>query len=266
MIELTLIGIGTGNPDHLTLQAAAAIAAADLILIPHKGADKDDLAGLRRAICDRHLGPATRVVEFDMPRRDAADPDYRRGVDRWHDAIAAIWQARISAELPEGQGKVALLVWGDPSLYDSTLRIADRLSLPVKLRVIPGITAIQALCAAHAIPLNRIAEPVTITTGRQLRDHGWPEGADTVVVMLDGETSFQTLPPDGVTIWWGAFLGMAEEITDHGPLAETAPRIVETRARARAAHGWIMDIYLMRRETPATGPMNNRGAAMPLLG
>ena len=30
-----------------------AIAAADLILIPLKGAEKDDLAGLRRRICDR---------------------------------------------------------------------------------------------------------------------------------------------------------------------------------------------------------------------
>lgn len=248
MIELTLIGIGTGNPDHLTLQAAADIAAADLILIPLKGAGKEDLAGLRRAICDRHLGAATRVVEFDLPRRDSADPDYRHGVNRWHDAIAAAWEAEIRAHLPALSGRVALLVWGDPSLYDSTLRIADRLSLPLTRRVIPGITAIQALCAAHAIPLNRIGAPVEITTGRRLRDHGWPEGADTVVVMLDGECSFRALPPEGLTIWWGGFVGMDEQTLDHGPLAEAGPRIEKRRAEARAAHGWIMDIYLLRRD------------------
>lgn len=247
MIELTLIGIGTGNPDHLTGQAAKAICAADLILIPLKGAEKDDLAGLRRAICDRHLGQDTRVVEFDLPRRDTADPDYRHGVNLWHDAIARAWEAEIRTHLPALSGRVALLVWGDPSLYDSTLRIADRLSLPLTRRVIPGITAIQALCAAHAIPLNKIGAPVAITTGRRLRDHGWPKGVDTVVVMLDGECSFRTLPPEGVTIWWGGFVGMAEEILDHGPLAQAGPRIVAARAAARAAHGWIMDIYLLRR-------------------
>ena len=250
MIELTLIGIGTGNPDHVTLQAIQAMRGADLILIPLKGADKADLAGLRRHICRSHLqGCATRIVEFDLPVRDADDPDYRRGVNLWHDRIAEAWQAAITAHLPEASGRVALLVWGDPALYDSSLRIAERLAarLAVTTRVIPGITAIQALCAAHAIPLNLVAEPVQITTGRRLADHGGPEGADTVVVMLDGGCAFQTLPPEGIRIWWGAFLGMAEEITCAGPLADAGPRIIGMRQTARARHGWIMDIYLMRR-------------------
>lgn len=247
MIELTLIGIGTGNPDHLSLQAAAEIAAADLILIPLKGAGKEDLAGLRRRLCDSHAGPQARIVEFDLPRRDATDPDYKHGVTRWHDAIAESWQAQIRAHLPQLAGRVALLVWGDPSLYDSTLRIADRLTLPLKRRVIPGITAIQALCAAHAIALNAVGAPVQITTGRQLRQHGWPAGADRIVVMLDGEASFQSLDPAGLTIWWGAFLAMPEQLLVHGPLAQAGPEILRTRASARAAHGWIMDIYLLER-------------------
>lgn len=250
MIELTLIGIGAGNPDHLTLQAIAAIQEADLVLIPLKGAEKNDLAGLRRAICGRHLGPSARIAEFALPRRNSADPDYLDSVEYWHDAIADAWRDKIRCHLPALSGKVALLVWGDPSLYDSTLRIADRLAreLPVSRHVIPGITAIQALCAAHTIPLNRIGAPVQITTGRRMRDHGWPEGVDTVTVMLDGECSFQALPPEGLSIWWGAYIGMAGQILDHGPLSEAGPRIIAARARARAAHGWIMDIYLLRRD------------------
>lgn len=242
MRELTLIGIGTGNPDHLTAQAARAINAADLVLVPRKGPDKADLADLRRQILAQVLSnPATRVVEFDLPRRDASNPDYRAGVDDWHAAIARAWAAAADAD------HVALLVWGDPSLYDSTLRIAARLEPAPRVRVVPGITAIQALCAAHAIPLNEIGAPVTITTGRRLRDAGFPPGVDTCVVMLDGETSFATLDPQGVTIWWGAYLGMADEVLDHGPLAEAGPRIIATRAEARARHGWIMDIYILRR-------------------
>ncbi|MES2664525.1 MAG: precorrin-6A synthase (deacetylating) [Pseudomonadota bacterium] len=245
MTQLFLIGIGTGNPDHLTRQAIRALNGADLILIPRKGAGKADLADLRRQICLEVLTRPVPVAEFDLPTRDPATPDYIARVNDWHDAIAAVWASTIAAH-PLAQ-KVALLVWGDPSLYDSTLRIAARLTPAPQITVIPGITSLQVLTAAHAIPLNDLAAPVLVTTGRQLRDHGWPERVDTLAVMLDGECSFQTLPPDGVTIWWGAYVGMPEQILLSGPLADTTPKILQTRAAARAAHGWIMDIYLLRR-------------------
>lgn len=245
MTTLSLIGIGTGNPDHLTLQAIREINAADLVLIPRKGEGKADLAELRRAILREVLtNPATRVAEFDLPVRDEAVVDYRERVDGWHDAIAGVWEAAMGSPRPP---RVALLVWGDPSLYDSTLRIAARLSPAPKLRVIPGITSLQALTAAHAIPLNTIGGPITITTGRQLRDHGWPEGAETLAVMLDAGGAFMAIPSEGVTIWWGAYVGMPEEIVIAGPLAEVSQHILETRAEARAQHGWIMDIYILRR-------------------
>ena len=247
MITLSLIGIGTGNPDHLTRQAMRALNAADLILIPRKGDSKADLADLRRAIVAEVVtNPATRIAEFDLPTRNEATADYRRRVDDWHDAIAAVWARAIDHHLG-ATGRVALLVWGDPSLYDSTLRIAARLQPAPQIEVIPGITSIQALTAAHAIPLNEINGPVVITTGRRLRDEGFPLGTDTCVVMLDGECSFQHLPPEGLAIWWAGFAGMPEQITESGPLAEAAPRIIAARAAARAAHGWIMDIYLLRR-------------------
>jgi precorrin-6A synthase len=253
MIALDLIGIGTGNPRHLTLQAIDAINAADLILIPTKGAEKDDLAGLRRQICaDVLTNPTTKVVEFALPVRDPAIADYRTRVDAWHDAIAAIWVETIRTHLGDGT-RVAFLVWGDPSLYDSTLRIAERVArlLPLKTRVIPGITSIQALTAAHAIPLNEINGPVVVTTGRQIRDNGFPDGADTAVVMLDGELSFRALDPEGLRIWWTGYAGMDNEISLSGAVSEVTDGIVKTRAEARAAHGWIMDIYLLRRSTPA---------------
>ncbi|MBE1283991.1 MAG: precorrin-6A synthase (deacetylating) [Rhodobacteraceae bacterium] len=249
MITLSLIGIGTGNPQHLTLEAVEALNTQDLILIPNKGVGKDDLAGLRRTICERVIrGAGPKIVEFDLPTRDEATRDYRQRVDDWHDAIARIWWNNIQAHLPKG-GTVGFLVWGDPSLYDSTMRIAERLKplADLSVQIIPGITSIQALTAGHAIPLNEINGPVVITTGRQIRDNGWPAGADTVVVMLDGACSFQSLAPQGVQIWWSGFAGMPEEITVSGPLTDVGQKIIETRAQARADHGWIMDIYLMRR-------------------
>ncbi len=246
MFDLTLIGIGTGNPDHLTAQGAHAIAQADLILIPRKGDDKADLAELRLDIIRQVEGDTPkRVAHFDIPkRRDAKG--YLQGVDDWHDAIAGLWQREISAANPAPQS-VTLLIWGDPSLYDSSLRIAARLDPAPKTRVIPGITALQALTAAHCIPVNDIGAPFLVTTGRRLREEGWPEGIDTIAVMLDGQCSFQTLEMEQYDIWWGAYLGMNEELLISGPLAGVCDQIISTRAKARGDHGWIMDIYLLKK-------------------
>jgi precorrin-6A synthase len=242
MTTLLLIGIGTGNPDHVTGQATRALNGADLILIPRKGQAKSDLADLRRQILSQVLTAPVPVAEYDVPQRADQD-DYLGAVNDWHDAIAQIWATSIAAH--SGAETVALMVWGDPSLYDSTLRIAARLS-GVTVKVIPGITSLQALTAAHTIPLNTLAAPVTITTGRQLRDHGWPKGATTLAVMLDKGGAFTVLPPD-TEIWWGAYVGMPEETLIHGPLGVVSDQILATRARLRAEQGWIMDIYLLRR-------------------
>lgn len=243
MTELWLIGMGTGHPGHVTMEGVQALRDAACVLIPRKGTGKEDLAHLRHAIL-QGAGTIAPVIEFDMPVRDDSKP-YAERVELWHDEIARRWQSAL-ADVPPGP--VALLVWGDPGLYDSTLRIAARLAPAPRPRVIPGITALQALTSAHAIPFNTVNGAVTVTTGRRLRDHGWPAGAETVVVMLDGQCSFQSLDPRGLHIWWGGFLGMPEQVLDKGPLSEAGPRIIKTRAEARARHGWIMDTYLLRRQ------------------
>ncbi len=246
-IALSLIGIGCGDPKQLTLAAIRAINAADLILVPRKGDEKSELADLRRTICaDVLTDAATRVVEFDLPKRNASEEDYRKGVDEWHDAVAATWSREIENHLGKN-GRVALLIWGDPSLYDSSLRIARRLDPLPDIEVIPGVTSIQALCAAHALPVNEIGEPFLVTTGRRLREDGWPAGVNTVVVMLDGGAAFQSLDPKGLNIWWGAYLGMPNEILLSGALADAGPRIAAARSEARENHGWIMDSYILKR-------------------
>ena len=242
MRTLLLVGIGTGNPEHLTVEAINALNQADRLFIPDKGAGKADLAELRREIIARYVtNPAVQQVTYAMPVRDAANPDYAAGVDAWHDAIAERF-AMLIEDIPEA-GTGAFLVWGDPGLYDSTLRILERLPERHELavHVIPGITAIQALTAAHAIPLNRIGEPVHITTGRRLG----PVTEDTVV-MLDGRTAFTDADPD-LHIFWGAYLGTADQITISGRLGDVTQQIIDTRKAARERHGWIMDTYLLRK-------------------
>ncbi|WNL40997.1 precorrin-6A synthase (deacetylating) [Halomonas sp. PAMB 3264] len=251
MIELAFIGIGTGNPAHVTLAAVRALNAADVILLPRKGESKADLIDLRRLLCDELLEKesSTRIVEFDLPTRDGEAP-YLGAVNDWHAAIASTWAQLLDHHLPNG-GRAALLVWGDPSLYDSSLRIAKRLpdaGHALKVNVIPGITSLQVLTAEHRIPLNALAGAVHITTGRRLREKGWPNDAATVAVMLDSGGAFTAIEPQGTYIWWGAYLGMEKQCLIEGKLDEVSNEIIERRNALREKHGWIMDCYLLARQ------------------
>jgi len=241
--RIHVIGIGAGDPDYVTAQAVAALNDTEVFFAMDKGEVKDDLVALRREVCRRFIRePGYRFVELPDPPR-ARDGDYRRNVADWHAARARLWAEAIATELgPDGTG--AFLAWGDPSLYDSTLRILDRVAehVEISVDVIPGITAIQALTARHRIPLNEVGAPVLITTGRKLREQGLH--CDTVV-MLDGECSFLTCPPR-TRIWWGAYLGTPDELLAAGTVGEVGERIAALRAEARARHGWIMDTYLLR--------------------
>jgi precorrin-6A synthase len=144
----------------------------------------------------------------------------------------------------------AFLVWGDPALYDSTIRILDAIvargAVEIDFEVIPGISSVQALAARHRIPLNRIGGPVEITTGRRLTE-GFPEHADSVVVMLDANDTYRQVAAEGLDIWWGAYVGTPDEILICGRLEDVAEEIARARAEARAAKGWIMDSYLLRK-------------------
>lgn len=250
MRNISIVGIGSGNPEHMTIQAINALNAATVLFVPTKGPDKAELADVRREIIARYVtNPACRVVEFAVPQRQTADRTYNQSVDAWHAALAEIHASLLARELGPGQTG-AFLVWGDPMLYDSTIRILDRVkalgTVEFETSVIPGITSLQALCAAHRIPLNTVGKPVEITTGRRLKDT-FPARSETVAVMLDGEQAFAGIDDPDAMIYWGAYLGTSDEITISGKLGEKSAEILQARSKAREAMGWIMDIYLLRK-------------------
>jgi precorrin-6A synthase len=165
------------------------------------------------------------------------------------------FEAAIGANLG-ADGVGAFLVWGDPALYDSTLRVIDRIlargAIDFEYRVIPGITSVQALAARHRLPLNRIGEPIHITTGRRLAD-GFPDDLDSVVVMLDAALACVDFADEELYIYWGAYLGTPDEVLRSGRLVDVAADLARTKRDLRARHGWIMDTYLLRREV---GPLS----------
>ena len=249
MRKILIIGIGAGHPDHITIQAVEAMKQAQVFFVTDKGSAKADLVRARTEICERHLPPNSyRVVTIQDPKRDRISPGYESAVNAWHEQRRVIYEQLIASELGENDCG-AFLVWGDPSLYDSTLRIvqqmAARATVSFEFEVIPGITAIQALTARHRISLNDIGESVRITTGRKLAADPALDD-DDLVVLLDGQCAFKEVEGD-VDIYWGAYLGTEDEILLSGKLRSIASTIERTRAAARERKGWIMDTYLLRR-------------------
>lgn len=327
MRRILVVGIGAGDPDFLTLQAVRALNRAEVFFLLDKGRRKRDLVDLREEMLRRHVErPGYRVVVAqDPPRagvpraggsrgtgesqvagasleagespgtgrsRGLGDPGstYPEAVEDWRRRRADVMERMIVDELP-ADGCGAFLVWGDPTLYDSTLGILEdilrRGRVVFEHEVIPGISCVSALAARHRVSLNRVGRPVEITPGRRLVERGtvqgaaevtlvsepddspWPtgtpqegkgsssqepppavhlpSGVDDVVVMLDTPGVFAELDPEGIDVYWGAYLGTPDEMLVSGALAEVGPRIQELRERARAEKGWIMDTYLLRR-------------------
>ena len=250
MKTLLVIGIGAGNPDYITMQAVKALNRADVFFLMDKGQSKDKLIDLRREICERYITDHDyRFVEAHSPERERGDVDYRTSVEALNLAKQNTFERLINEEMSDGQCG-GFLVWGDPALYDSTVRILQSIldagRCTFEFEVIPGITSVQALAAQHKVPLNRIGRSIEITTGRRLAA-GQVSEADSVVVMLDAEDSYHHVADPETQIYWGAYLGTPDEILISGKLKDVAPEIERVRKAARLANGWIMDTYLLRK-------------------
>ncbi|WP_139142509.1 precorrin-6A synthase (deacetylating) [Humibacillus sp. DSM 29435] len=257
--RVRIIGIGMGNPTHLTGEAVAALGTVDVFLVADKGERASDLVTARQAICDAVI-PADRpyrLVEVPDPKRGPdAERDsaaYGDGVRDWHAARVATY-AEVIESLGDAEQTVGFLVWGDPAFYDSTIRIVDALVARwatsghyVDHDVIAGISAPQLLAARHRITLNRIGSPVHITTGRRLVEEYDP-GLGDVVVMLDGHLACAALAErhPGLELFWGAYLGTPDELLVSGRLHDVIEQVRQVRAAARERHGWVMDTYLLR--------------------
>jgi precorrin-6A synthase len=251
MRRLLIIGIGAGDPEQVTVQAIRALNRADVFFVIDKGTVKQDLMLLRQEICERYVeNRSYRMVHAADPERDRTAAGYRGAVEQWRSQRAEIYGRLIRDELADGQCG-AFLVWGDPSLYDSTLAIIEQIiaqgALELEYEVVPGISSVQALAARHRVSLTRVGRPLHITTGRRLSEEGFPDRCDDVVVMLDAACSFTGVADADTDIYWGAYIGTKDEILVSGKVGDVADQIQAVREDGRASKGWIMDTYLLRR-------------------
>ncbi len=249
--RLTLVGIGLGHPDHLTLEAVHALQSASVALVTVKRTG-DPLAAVRRDLLAHHA-PRLRVVEVVDPERDrsaastSTTSGYEGVVGDWHEARAQAWEQAL---LEHHDGDVVVLVWGDPAFYDSTIRVVERVlargAVAVDWSVLPGISALQLLAARHRVVLHEVGQPVHVTTERRLRE-AVEQGQRNVVVFLTSGTDLSGL--DDWQVWWGANLGAPSERLVAGRVADVADAIAAARAAAKAEAGWVMDLFLLRLPT-----------------
>lgn len=251
--HVLVVGIGAGDPDHLTLGAVRALNRTDAVFLVDKGRVAEDMRRHRRRLCEQVIDADRphRVVEVALRAvrdRDRGRSDYDGGVEDWRTERIEAYQGLIEG-LAEGETG-AFLVWGDPTLYDGTLAILDdvraRGSVEFDVEVVPGVSSVSALAARHRTGLNRVGEAVQLTTGRRLVDRGMPAGADNVVVMLDAHEAWRSMDDD-LWIWWGAFVGMEHEVLVAGRLGDVRDEIARVREEARQRVGWMFDTYLLRR-------------------
>jgi precorrin-6A synthase len=248
-----VIGIGSGDPEQLTLQAVRVLADLDVVLVVDKGDATAELVELRESICRAHIRRSYRLVAVPEQSRDRAAANYPGAVDNWYDLRAIAFAEALAGEVGPDE-RVGILVWGDPALYDSTLRVLDRVralgTVEFSVEVVPGITSLQTLTAAHRVTFTGVGAPVHVIPGRRLAA-GMPADLDDVLVMLDGGCAFADLPDTDLDIYWGAYLGMPDQVLVSGDLQECKAQIMATRAAARERKGWVMDSYLLHRRRSA---------------
>jgi len=176
MRTVSVVGIGAGNPEHITVQAINTLNTVDVVFLTDKGDAARELTELRRAICERYItGSSYRIVTVADPDRDRGAAAYEPAVDDWRTRRAVIYERLIAGELGE-QDHGAFLAWGDPAIYDSTVHVLEEVlargAVTFEMQVIPGISSVQALAAQHKTSLTRTGRPVHITTGRLLARFG----------------------------------------------------------------------------------------------
>jgi uroporphyrin-III C-methyltransferase len=156
--SVTLVGAGPGDPELLTLKAARALAAADVVLI-------DELVNRG---CLAHVRSDARVIEVGKRGGCTSTPQ-------------AFIEKLLVLHATQGR-KVVRLKGGDPFVFGRGGEEVEALrARGIDVEVIPGITAGTAVPAALGIPVTHrdVARGVTFLTGHS-RDGSQPDWAALV--------------------------------------------------------------------------------------
>ena len=176
------VGVGPGDPGLLTLNAIAALNAADVTAHFAKAGN----ASNARTIASKHFKPGVEELSLlypvttEIPKEDAS---YRETLRAFYDSAAA----SIAAHLDQAK-VVAVIAEGDPLFYGSYMHLHVRLAPRYPTEVVAGVTGMSGCWSAIGKPIAQGDDVFTVLPGtlpeyeleRRLAD------ADAAVVMKIG--------------------------------------------------------------------------------
>jgi uroporphyrin-III C-methyltransferase/precorrin-2 dehydrogenase/sirohydrochlorin ferrochelatase len=225
MGKVLLVGAGPGDPDLLTLKAARAIAAADVV------------------VYDRLVAEA--ILKL------VPDGAARINVGKWpgHHPVPQAEINQLLVRLAKTGRTVVRLKGGDPFIFGRGGEEADYLrQRGISVELVPGITAALGCAAAVGIPLTHRdhAQAVTLVTG-QGKD-GEPELDWGTLARLD-----QTL---AIYMGVGAAARIAARLIEHGLDPATPVAVIEngTLPNQRAVYGRLSGLGWLVRQSGIAGP------------
>ncbi|MEM9924632.1 MAG: precorrin-2 C(20)-methyltransferase [Cyanobacteria bacterium P01_D01_bin.50] len=133
------VGVGTGNPELITLKALRILQSVPVIAYPAM----DSGNSFARSIVAEFLQDSQIEIPIVLPFKleESAQPFYDNAAEE------------LAKYLNQGQD-VAVLCEGDPFFYGSFMYIYNRLSQRFATEVIPGISSIMASAAMIGLPLT----------------------------------------------------------------------------------------------------------------
>jgi precorrin-2/cobalt-factor-2 C20-methyltransferase len=172
------VGIGSGDPELLTLKAVAALESADVICTPRSENSEDSIAyGIVKRFCG------------DKPVIDMSFSMAPVHADR-----REFWMRhaeRIVGLCSEGK-TVVFVTLGDPGLFSSfeyVVRLVRELRPETAVERVPGITSVAAATASLGISLAQAEEGITIQPCSRVleKDLLWWRSFDCIVIMKIGK-------------------------------------------------------------------------------
>ncbi|RJQ18083.1 MAG: precorrin-2 C(20)-methyltransferase [Nitrospiraceae bacterium] len=198
--KLTVIGVGPGDPELLTVKALRALENAKIICVP-KGREEGSSLALSivqkavdldgKEIIEAHFpmqktkGQGSsrydrRFVPNSIPRVKGQEEENELDI-KW-DQTAQLILSKLRAG-----NNVAFLTLGDPTIYSTFYYLYDRLKahLPdLDIEIIPGVSSINAAAARAGISLALGDDSIAILPANYMDDIKTTlEAFDTVVLM-----------------------------------------------------------------------------------
>lgn len=151
------VGVGPGDPDLVTFQAADTLSKAEIVFVPVISAEETGRA--ERVVLG--LVEVWRVDQVVFGGHGATDAARHRS---WAAAVE-----HVAGWLGAHPGAVAAYATtGDPGMHSAFPafgRAVRELVPGLRIRFVPGITPMQAIAARRAVPLVEAGETLAVLSG-----------------------------------------------------------------------------------------------------